>query len=59
MLICFWLLHERLTHSCQGGCLDNKLGSENAMILKLLDLQKIIDQFFDDGWVAIWPFDDL
>jgi hypothetical protein len=29
------------------------------MILKLLDLQKIIDQFFDDGWVAVWPFDDL
>ena len=29
------------------------------MILKLLDLQKVIDRFFDDGWVAVWLFDDL
>jgi hypothetical protein len=29
------------------------------MIVKLIDLQKIIDQFFDDGWVAVWPLDDL
>ena len=29
------------------------------MLMKLLDLQKIIDQFFNDGWVAVWPFDDL
>jgi len=29
------------------------------MILKLIDLQKIIDRFFDDGWVAVWLLDDL
>lgn len=29
------------------------------MTLKLIDLQKIIDRFFDDGWVAVWLFDDL
>lgn len=29
------------------------------MILKFIDLQKIIDHFFDDGWTAFWLFDDL
>jgi hypothetical protein len=29
------------------------------MILKLIDLQKIIDRFFDDGWTSFWLFDDL
>jgi hypothetical protein len=29
------------------------------MALKLIDLQKIIDRFFDDGWVAVWLLDGL
>jgi hypothetical protein len=29
------------------------------MILKFIDLQKIIDRFFDDGWVAVWLLDGL
>lgn len=29
------------------------------MILKIINLREIIDRFFDDGWVAVWPFDDL
>jgi len=29
------------------------------MILKLIDLQEMIDWFFDPAWVAIWPLDDL
>ena len=29
------------------------------MILKLIDLTKIIDRFFDDVWRVAWPFDDL
>ena len=29
------------------------------MILDLIDLQRIIDQLFDDGWVAVWLLDDL
>ena len=29
------------------------------MILKLIGLQKIIDQLFDDNWVAVWPLDKL
>lgn len=29
------------------------------MILNLIDLQKIIDTFFEDGWVAVWLLDDL
>jgi hypothetical protein len=29
------------------------------MTLKLIDLQKIIDRFFDDGWVAVWLLDGL
>lgn len=29
------------------------------MILNLIDLQKIIDAFFEDGWVAVWLLDDL
>lgn len=29
------------------------------MLMKLPDLQKFIDRFFDDGWIAVWPFDDL
>jgi hypothetical protein len=40
-------------------CLETKQGSEGAMILKLIGLQKIIDQLFDDNWVAVWPLDKL
>mgnify|MGYP001312342401 FL=1 len=29
------------------------------MIGNLIDLQRIIDQFFDDDWVAVWLLDDL
>ncbi len=29
------------------------------MILKLPDLKRMIDRFFDELWVAGWPFDDL
>jgi hypothetical protein len=29
------------------------------MILRLIDLQRIIDRFFDDDWVAVWLLDDL
>lgn len=29
------------------------------MILRLIDLQRVIDQFFDDDWVAVWLLDDL
>lgn len=29
------------------------------MLTKLFDLQGIIDQFFDDSWRAVWPFEDL
>lgn len=27
--------------------------------IEFIDLQAVIDRFFDDGWVAIWLFDDL
>jgi hypothetical protein len=29
------------------------------MIGNLIDLQRIIDRFFDDDWVAVWLLDDL
>jgi hypothetical protein len=29
------------------------------MILRLIDLQRVIDQFFDDDWVAVWLLDGL
>lgn len=29
------------------------------MILNLFNLQKIIDQIFDDPWVILWLLDDL
>jgi hypothetical protein len=29
------------------------------MILRIIDLQRIIDRFFDDDWVAVWLLDDL
>jgi hypothetical protein len=29
------------------------------MILKFFDLQKIIDRFFEDGWLVLLPLDDL
>lgn len=29
------------------------------MIPDCLDLQKIIDRFFDDGWVAVWLLGDF
>jgi hypothetical protein len=29
------------------------------MILKLFDLQEVIDRFFNDVWLAAWPLDDL
>jgi hypothetical protein len=29
------------------------------MILKLIGLQKTIDQLFDDNWAAVWPLDAL
>jgi hypothetical protein len=29
------------------------------MILNLLNLQKVIDRFFDDKWVTLWLLDDL
>ena len=29
------------------------------MILKFINLQKIIDRFFDDGWVAVRLPDNL
>lgn len=32
------------------------------MILKFsefIDLQAVIDRFFDDGWVAVWLLDGL
>jgi hypothetical protein len=41
------------------ACLETEIGSEAAMILNLLKLQKIIDRFFDDKWVTLWLLDDL
>lgn len=29
------------------------------MIPDWIDLQKIIDRFFDDGWVVVWLLGDL
>lgn len=29
------------------------------MNLKLIDLQKIIDCFFDDDWILVWLLDGL
>ena len=29
------------------------------MILRLIDLQRVIDHFFDDDWRAVWLLDDL
>lgn len=29
------------------------------MILRLIDLQRVIDQFFNDDWLAVWLLDDL
>jgi len=29
------------------------------MILRLIDLQRVIDRFFDDDWLAVWLLDDL
>lgn len=29
------------------------------MILRLIDLQRVIDNFFDDDWRAVWLLDDL
>ena len=29
------------------------------MILRLIDLQRVIDQFFNDDWRAVWLLDDL
>ena len=29
------------------------------MLMRLFDLQGIIDRFFDERWVAVWPLDDL
>lgn len=29
------------------------------MILRIIDLQRIIDRFFDDDWLAVWLLDDL
>lgn len=29
------------------------------MNLKLIDLQQIIDRFFDDDWIFVWLLDGL
>jgi hypothetical protein len=29
------------------------------MILRLIDLQRVIDQFFNDDWLTVWLLDDL
>lgn len=31
------------------------------MLMKLLDLHvdRLFERFFADGWVVVWPFDDL
>jgi len=29
------------------------------MILRLIELQRVIDRFFDDDWVVVWQLDDL
>lgn len=29
------------------------------MILRFIDLQRVIDRFFDDHWLAVWVLDDL
>ena len=29
------------------------------MILRLIELQRVIDQFFNDDWLAVWLLDDL
>jgi len=29
------------------------------MTLELIDLRKIIDRFFDDGWIVIWLLGDF
>ncbi len=29
------------------------------MILRLIELQRVIDRFFDDDWVVVWLLDDL
>lgn len=34
-------------------------GSGIVMNLKLIDLQQIIDRFFDDDWIFVWLLDGL
>lgn len=29
------------------------------MMLKFFDLQRIIDKLIFDGWVALWPLDEI
>ena len=46
-----------------SGFRRNDIFAFDQRLLRLFDLQKIIDrhfeQFVDEGWYSLWPFDDL